>query len=155
MPELTEFQAAQLAELNDVSSVIHDWFAEECRTRSFADVRNQLVRCLDIVERNEPIPRTPHPSETETPSVAPLPEGYARTHRKAVAQGGIEWRAYKTRHGIGSFKWVAEIPTHFITIHRNHSGSTYSAYIDKALIGERYRSEYTAMEGAAKAYKAL
>ena len=87
---------------------------------------------------------------TETPSIAPIPEGWTRTSRAPVMVDGIEWRSYRTMPNV--YKSMAEHTTKAI-IGRNYNKSTFSASVDGRVVGQRFLSETSAMLAASNALK--
>lgn len=92
--------------------------------------------------------------ETETPTIAPVPDGWKRTSRKPFAMGGLVWRSY--RRGVNLYGLVAEVADCQCIVYRNNGTSaTFTATIDKKPIGQLYRSEYSACEAIGKVLKHL
>lgn len=89
----------------------------------------------------------PEVRQPETPSIAPIPPGWRRTQRAEFALGGIVWRSYRV--GVNRYALVAE-HAKLAVIGRNQTGTTYHARIDERFIGNRFKSENSAIEAAAK-----
>lgn len=87
---------------------------------------------------------------TETPSIAPIPEGWTRTTRAPITVDGIEWRSYRTHPN--TYALLAEHTTKAV-IGRNYNKSTFSASVGGKSLGHLFRTEATAMLAASNALK--
>jgi hypothetical protein len=78
-----------------------------------------------------------------------LREGYTRTQRAPLTVDGVEWLSYRT--GISRYELVSADGKG--TVRSNLHGSCYSAGAFGENLGKLFRSERSACEAVARAFK--